>query len=90
MFQAHFNFNFVNARSKILLSTWRFDSIKDKSSSSYAIRLKSTHQYINEKNRTDLLTVNDQIRFHEVEICFNLVWEFVSNLISIRLNKMHK
>jgi hypothetical protein len=51
----------------------QFEQIKEKSSSLYAIRLKATHQYINEKNRAELLSLNDQTRFHEVEICYNLV-----------------
>lgn len=50
-----------------------FESIKDKNPALYGLRLKSTNQYINEKNRNDLLGVNEQQRFHEVELCFNLV-----------------
>ena len=52
---------------------FRFETIKEKNSSLYGLRLRSTNQYINEKNRSDLLSVNEQHRFHEVELCFNLV-----------------
>ncbi len=51
----------------------QFEQVKDKNPSLYAIRLRATYQYINEKNRTELLVINDQIKFHEVEICYNLV-----------------
>ncbi len=54
--------------------------IKDKTPSLYGLRLCETHQYINEKNRKELLALKDGKRFHEVELCFNLKTE-VRNFI---------
>ncbi len=53
----------------------------EKNSSFYGLRLRSTNQYINEKNRSDLLSVNEQHRFHEVELCFNLVKKKINNYL---------
>lgn len=51
----------------------RFEAIKDKNPSLYGIRLRSTSQYISERNRTELLAITEVNRFHEVILCFNLV-----------------
>ena len=63
--------------------------MKEKSPTLYAIRLKSTYQYINEKNRAELLALNEQTRFHEVEICFNLETEvknFIEKISSLKVS----
>lgn len=68
-----------------------FEQIKEKNSSLYAIRLKATNQYINEKNRGELLCLSDQTRFHEVEICFNLETEvrnFVEKITSLKISNV--
>ena len=54
----------------------------------YAIRLQATNQYINERNRVELLALNETIKFHEVEICFNLEKEvklFIEKLSSLKI-----
>jgi hypothetical protein len=39
----------------------------------YALKLKNKNVYINEKNRSQLLIIDEKIKFHEVIVCFNLV-----------------
>ncbi|RNA44553.1 hypothetical protein BpHYR1_038574, partial [Brachionus plicatilis] len=66
----------------------QFDNIKDKSSSLYAIRLCRTNQYINEKNRSELLSLTDNIKFHDVDLCLNLETEVKSYIDKISGSKI--
>lgn len=50
-----------------------FDSLKDSKACLYALKLKNKNVYINEKNRNQLLVIDEKIKFHEVIVCFNLV-----------------
>lgn len=67
----------------------RFEDIKEKNPLLYGLRLKSTNQYINEKNRFDLLAISETHRFHEVELCFNLETEvkhFIEKITSLKIS----
>jgi hypothetical protein len=59
-----------------------FDVLKDQKASSYGLKLKknNTIQYINESNRFEILALNDEIKFHDVILCYNLHTE-AKNLI---------
>ncbi|CAF0707655.1 unnamed protein product [Brachionus calyciflorus] len=66
-----------------------FEVIKDKNPALYAIRLSSSNQYINEKNRFELLSLNGITKFHDVDLCFNLETEvktYVDKIASLKLN----
>ena len=70
-----------------MIDVRRFEAIKEKDPTLYAIRLQATNQYINEKNRTELLSLNE-VKYHEVEICFNLereVKNYVEKLSSLKI-----
>src|SRR5690606_8394820 len=67
------------------------DSIKEKNASLYAIRLTNSNQYVNEKNRAELLSLSGGTKFHDVEICFNLETEdrlFVERMASLKLTNL--
>lgn len=70
-------------------SLQQYESLKDKDSTTFAFKLKSTNQYINEKNRAELLVINSKNTFYEVYLCANIQTDVkmqVDKLSSIKTN----
>jgi hypothetical protein len=73
------NKSLEDAITEILKS---YDTLKDQKASFYGLKLKkhNTTQYINESNRFEILALSDEIKFHDVVLCFNMHTE-AKNLV---------
>jgi hypothetical protein len=51
-----------------------YDMLKDQKASFYGLKLKKNNvlQYINENNRFEILALSDEIKFHDVIMCYNM------------------